>query len=211
MILWVGLAWGSDAFVQKAQGNDTDAVLVVRDGAEVVRWEKRPARRMNVHSITKSVASIAVGQLVEDEALAWDMTMGSVCPEWSSDPRGDITLDQVMTHTSGLEPERGTIPVWPLRHALHSDLEHDPGAEYAYNNNATNLLSGLVEHATGQSLEGHLGENVFDPLGIRGARWGLHFGPTPAWPGCGAPPTSCSPSVRPCSTTRWSRPRCWTS
>jgi CubicO group peptidase (beta-lactamase class C family) len=183
MILWLGLAWAGDAFVEQAKHNDTDAVIVVRDGVEVVRWEKHPGRRMNVHSVTKSIASIAAGQLVEKEAVEWTTPMGFVYPEWAGDPRGDITLDQVLTHTSGLDPDRGVIPLRPVRHALRSDLEHEPGVKYAYSNNASNLVSGVVEHATGQRMDAYLNDNVFGPLGIQGVRWGPHIGPTPAWSG----------------------------
>ena len=160
----------------------SDAVVVVRDGEEVLRWERHPGRAYNTHSITKSISAIAIGQLVDEGLVDLDLRMGEVFPEWT-DERAAITLEQVLNHSSGLEVDRAPIPLRPLRYALRSELEHPPGTVYAYSNNASNLLSGVVEHAAGHSLEAQLVTGVFEPLGIEGARWGVHRGPTPAWSG----------------------------
>lgn len=172
-----------EAFIADAQERDSDAVVVVQDGVEVVRWEKRPGRRMNTHSITKSISAVAIGQLVDAGDLQWDDRMRGFFPEWADDERGDITLAQVLEHSSGLDPERASLPLRPTRDALRSDLVAAPGATFAYSNNATNLLGGVVERATGDSLRAQIEHGIFQPLGISGPRWGLHLGPTPAWSG----------------------------
>ena len=177
------VALATATFLDKAVETKTDALVVWEDGVEVVR-EGDTSRRMNVHSITKSMAALVVGDLVDEGAVSWDTPMSEVFPEeWADDPRGEITLDQVMTHASGLEPDRARVPWRPTHHALRSELLHEPGDEYAYSNNATNLLGGVVEATTGNTLEHEMYARVFDPLGIAGPRWTRHRGPTPAWSG----------------------------
>ncbi len=182
-LLCSSLAWALDteAFLERALELDTDALVIAQDGQEVLRWERRPGLRMNTHSVTKSITALALAQLVEAGELAWDDSLGEHLSAWAEDPRGAITVDQVLHHTSGLQPERSPLPLWPFQHALKQDLEHAPGERYAYSNTAPNLLSGVVEARTGESLAANLQAGVFDPLGIAQPSWGPHFGPTPAW------------------------------
>ncbi len=110
--------------------------------------------------------------------------------------RGAITVRDLLTMTSGLDPEspwdiddidaRGEP--W-VAGVLRSPLVADPGAVFAYNNGASHLLSAMVTAAAGRHLDEVAAERLFAPLGIRAGSWprdpqhlpvgygGLHLAP----------------------------------
>src|SRR5262249_29391264 len=57
--------------------------------------------------------------------------------------------------------------------ALAAELSDEPGSKFFYNNEATNLLAGLVERASGKKLDRLVGDEILAPLGITDWEW-LH-------------------------------------
>ena len=94
--------------------------------------------------------------------------------------RGDITLAQLLTHSSGLGSR--SAPLYRA-YAVHRydrslaevvddvarlPLFEDPGTRYRYGLHAE-VLGRVIEVATGQSIEAFLRERLFTPLGMRDA------------------------------------------
>jgi CubicO group peptidase (beta-lactamase class C family) len=82
---------------------------------------------------------------------------------------GPITLSQLMSHTSGLNniyfDQAGSWKSF-LEQILQAPLEAAPGARYEYSNTGYDLLSGIVEIASGTSLASFLESRFERPLGM---------------------------------------------
>lgn len=165
--------------VASARASHSAALVVLRGGELIGSWhaggERRPIEAM---SVTKSVLNLAVGRLVTLGLLdSLDTPVHEFYPEWSDGPYSEITVRHLLNHTSGLESPMPTGPIYAsddfVRYALESDLVAQPGQEMVYNNNATNLLAGLVGEVAGLRLDRFLGEELFSPMGIKDFSWSL--------------------------------------
>ena len=158
----------------------SDAVVLWKDGRPVGTWRfGRPRRKLEVMSITKSIVSLAIGRLVTTGGISSvDVPISQFYPEWREGPKRGITLRHVLTHTSGLQdrPDAG-VEVERSRDLVHlalvADLSDPPGTRFVYNNKAVNLLTGVVEQATGKRLDLYLRDDLFAALGIRDFDWQL--------------------------------------
>ena len=144
-----------------------------------------------VYSMTRPVTSLAAMILWEEGHFQLDDPISQYLPEYaqqqvfvdSSNPNmaqtrdrvGDITVADLMRHTSGLGSRSSSIYVEQgvrLRsltaaqvasNAARVPLFDDPGTRFRYGLSAT-VLGRLVEVWSGQSLDEFLNERVFAPL-----------------------------------------------
>jgi CubicO group peptidase (beta-lactamase class C family) len=162
------------------------SVLVVRHGYLVYEryWQGVDASDgQSGFSVTKSFTSALVGIALRDGHLqGLDQTveelLGAHLPA-KADPRlRRVTVKQLLTMTSGLAGDDSTLagdddiwiemlnsPDW-VRHILGRRLVSTPGAEFAYTDANSHLLSAMVADATGQSTLAYAQAKLFGPLGI---------------------------------------------
>ncbi|BAS28297.1 exo-beta-N-acetylmuramidase NamZ domain-containing protein [Limnochorda pilosa] len=170
-------------------------VLVARDGA-VLKWEaygdaytygpdgepmawSLPMTRNSVFdlaSLTKLFTATAVMQLVERGKVDLDAPVATYLPTFGSRGKEEVTVRQLLTHTSGL-------PAWApfykdqpdpearIRSLLEAGLESDPGTKYVYSDLGFVTLGLLVEAASGQPLDRYVAEHIAEPLGLRQTRY----------------------------------------
>ncbi|HEY3356197.1 MAG TPA: serine hydrolase [Polyangia bacterium] len=161
-----------EALIRDAEATRSDALIVIKDGRVVLeRTFGRPTGLLPSMSVTKSIVSIAVGLLLhEGKISSVDAPLGTWFPEWRQGPRAKVTLRHVLTQTSGLQHGPGTRDLYPqndrLRYARERQLAGMPGGRFDYNNDATQLLSGIIAAAAGKPVDAYLEERLFRPLGI---------------------------------------------
>jgi CubicO group peptidase (beta-lactamase class C family) len=162
-----------------AEAAHSDAVIVWKDGREVAAWYfgKTP-ERLAAMSMTKSVVSLAIGRLVTTHAISSiDDPVFKYYPEWRQGQKQDITLREVLNHTSGLQDPGNSSDVErspdAIRLALAAEISDAPGTRFAYNNKAVNLLSGIVRKVSGKRMDVFLRDEIFAPLGITDVDWEL--------------------------------------
>ena len=86
--------------------------------------------------------------------------------------KSEITLRQLLTHTSGLIDALGD-DYDPLSReemvagALESTLRSAPGDEYHYSNLGYSLLAAIIERASGTGYEEFLAKHLFAPSGMK--------------------------------------------
>lgn len=165
---------------------DTRAILVVQDGEILAeRYAQGFDRdtRLLGWSATKSVTAALIGLLVDDGVLQLDNP--APVPEWqgAGDPRGAITLRQLLTMTSGLTFKEDYAPgsdslkmLFEAKdmgsYAASRPLQHAPGTTWNYASGTTNILSGIVYRATGGTLAGvtrFARKRLFEPAGMHSA------------------------------------------
>lgn len=165
-----------ERFRKLAEKERSDALVVWQDGIPLLEWQRPGAvARFEAMSVTKSIASLVLGQLIDAGAVGLADRLARYFPEWKNDPRGDITVRHVLEHTSGLADEPTTRAIYAqddfVRFALEARLERSPGARFFYSNRASNLVAGIVKKATGAQLGALAKEGIFAKLGIDDVEW----------------------------------------
>lgn len=118
---------------------------------------------------TKSFWGIAACVAQEQGLLQWDEPLRQTLPEWT-DGRGDITLRQLLSLTSGLEG--GPIARPPsYREALRARQTHRPGQKFQYGPTPYQVFGEVLRRKTGGDPLRFLHEHVLEPARVRAASW----------------------------------------
>lgn len=175
----------------QAHGIPGAAVAVVR-GGEVVHLESygladrsqgqpvEVATPFLVGSVSKPFTSLAVYQLISDGKLSLDQPVAPLLSPIVEDPSDgfeDVTIEHLLSHTSGLSMADGLAGTMKIHHGddalqrriqeiMSKPLKRPPGAEYEYSNAGAVLLAGVVEQVTRTTFADYLTERIFTPLGM---------------------------------------------
>jgi CubicO group peptidase (beta-lactamase class C family) len=129
-----------------------------------------------IYSGTKSF--VAVGALIaaQEGLLTLDEKADDTLTEWRGDRRRAITLNQLLSHTSGLDPDGDLI--YPYRDqlaaAVHVPLIDPPGSRFHYGAVGYQAFGEILRRKLqpeDRSVEGWLHDKLFDPLDIDIANW----------------------------------------
>ena len=165
----------------------TDAVLVVREGRIVYERygdDLTADSTFPSWSKAKSMTHALAGLLVGDGLL--DIHAPADVPEWRApgDPRGAITLDQLLRMSSGLKfteeysPDQPSDVIAMLFGEGQADVAafaaafppaHAPDAVMAYSSGTTNIISRALARTLGKhgtDFEAFMRERLFEPLGM---------------------------------------------
>ncbi|MER7623239.1 serine hydrolase [Streptomyces sp. NPDC126503] len=138
-------------------------------------------------SVSKLFTSILAVQQIERGALRLEERVAAYLPEFGGGGKQDVTVRQLLTHTSGF---RAWLPLYkePTREArlrlLWQEVPaHPPGSAYLYSDLNLITLQLVLEEITGRGLDALLHDEITGPLGMRRTR----FAPPPSWrPGIAA-------------------------
>lgn len=134
-----------------------------------------PTTKFRIGSISKSVTAAALAQLYEAGKLDLDAPVQRYVPSFPQ-KRWPITVRQVAGHIAGIRHYRGQEFLDDRRYeTVLSGLEifqddtllFEPGTKYSYSTYGWNLLSAVVEGASGEQFLPYMREHVFRPLGMR--------------------------------------------
>src|SRR5215467_3528015 len=163
--------------VHDAEASRSDALVVMVDGRVVVEnYFGHDPGPVPLMSDTKSVVAILVGMLIDDKKIASiDAPLSTWFPEWHAENKAKVSLRHVLSQTTGLEHRHGDahLRAQPdeLRFVRESPLVEEPGAAFAYNNEATELLAGVIAAAAGEPADAYAAKRLFAPLGITKFDW----------------------------------------
>ena len=115
-------------------------------------------------SMTKSITGALAGTLVKDQRM--DIKVPANVPEWTNDQRKDITIENILHMSSGLEwvenyftISDATIMLMQSDDMFSSivscDAAYEPGSYWNYSSGDANLLSGLIRKAMNDDQEYH--------------------------------------------------------
>lgn len=127
-------------------------------------------------SIAKEFTAMGILLLKDKGKLSITDTLGKFLPQL---PYTNITIGQLLTHTSGMPDGFGLITKFfdHTKIATNDDLVRllasekpplyfKPGESLAYSGTAFNLLASIIEKITGQPYKTYMYEKVFKPLGM---------------------------------------------
>ena len=131
--------------------------------------------KFRVGSVSKPITAAGLGLLVERGQLDLDAPVQTYVPDFP-DKRWPITTRQLGGHTAGIRHYRGAEMMSARRYpTVASGLEifaddsllFEPGTEYSYSSYGWNLLSAVMEGASGEDFLTFMRDEVFEPLGLR--------------------------------------------
>ncbi|WOE75028.1 serine hydrolase domain-containing protein [Alterisphingorhabdus coralli] len=172
---------------------ETRAIIIVEDGEIIAeRYAKGYDRetRFISWSMAKTVTSVLIGILVSDGRLALDEP--APVPEWQrpGDPRGAITLRQLLHMSSGLDHTEAGDPPYEsdevralfldgaadaAGYAKAKTLEAQPGEQFEYSTNTSFILSDIITRELTDSTDPDVRQRVMaqfikgrltEPLGL---------------------------------------------
>ncbi len=188
------LARAVDALFADDSAGETRAVLILHAGhISAERYAPGYSRetRFVGWSMSKCVTGVAVGLLAADGRLRLDET--APVTEWqrTGDPRGEVTLRQLMQMRSGLQHTEDGDPIYESGEvrmlfldgrddmaawAEAQPLEAVPGRKFEYSSATSVILADLATRALTDSvdpalrrvaMDEFLRTRLFEPLGIR--------------------------------------------
>lgn len=133
-----------------------------------------PETAFEIGSITKQFTAAAILLLAQEGKLAVDDKISRYLKDtpanWSQ-----ITIRQLLTHTSGLKNYTGLAGFEMARHLTQAQfisqiaaqpLDFAPGEKWSYCNTGYNLLGYIIENVSGKSYGDFLAQKIFAPLGM---------------------------------------------
>ena len=133
-----------------------------------------PLTRFRIGSVSKSLTAAALGLLVEQGKLDLDAPVQKYVPSFPV-KRYPITVRQVAGHLAGIRhyrerefaSQRHYTSVTEALAVFKDDtLLFEPGTRYSYSSYGWNLLSAVIEGASGESFLGFMQRHVFTPAGM---------------------------------------------
>ncbi|MGC1371220.1 MAG: serine hydrolase [Candidatus Sulfotelmatobacter sp.] len=134
-------------------------------------------------SLTKViVTTTAVMQLAEQGKVRLNDPVAKYLPEFAQNGKEDITVRQLLTHFSGLEPDLDRNTPWEgketaYRMAFAETPQDAPGSKFTYSDINFIVLGALVEQVSGETLDEYAQRHIFVPLKMTHTR----YLPAPAW------------------------------
>jgi uncharacterized protein YbbC (DUF1343 family)/CubicO group peptidase (beta-lactamase class C family) len=158
------------------------AVLLVGRGDVILHEAAYGSRRLipnrepmtidtvfDVASLTKVIVTApAVMMLVEEGRIRLDDRVTTYLPGFAGT---DISIRQLLTHTSGLRPDLDLEPPWSgyetgIAKALREKPTAEPGTRFIYSDINFILLAEIVHQVSGQSIDEFAARRIFEPLSM---------------------------------------------
>jgi CubicO group peptidase (beta-lactamase class C family) len=131
-----------------------------------------------IASMTKPVTGVAVLMLQDEGKLKVSDPVAKYLPGFADlkTPSGkpaNLTLTQILTHTSGLGEASGPAAtdartladlekIW-----LATPMQYEPGEKWKYTQSGINAAARIVEVISGKTFDVFVQERIFDPLGMK--------------------------------------------
>ena len=169
-----------DSYLEASETNGFSGVVLVSKKGEIIvskgyGWADRenkipntPATVFNIGSVTKQFTASAILKLVEQGKIKTSDKISSYFNQTPSDKK-DITIHQLLTHTSGISNRTGGFRYHEaskeqfLKEFFESELQSKPGTTYQYANANYIMLTALLELVSGQTYNAFLQEYLFEP------------------------------------------------
>lgn len=170
-----------ETLVSKAAAADSSCLAVVRDG-KIVIDEHGPGPDMpprEAFSVTKSLTGLLVGVAVGRGELSVSDKVADYIPQWRGTPSEAVTVEHLLTNTSGRAWDAGTDYGQMAMQATDKSAfaiglgqEAAPGTTWVYNNSAVQVLAKVLHTATGIHPSDYAAEHIFGPLGMKNSHLG---------------------------------------
>lgn len=123
-------------------------------------------------SMSKLFTSIVAVQLIQQGTIHRDASVASYVPDFGQHGKDDITVRNLLTHTSGLRPDPSPSLCdydtnrerWDAVNATKP--QESPDAKYVYSDMNMMVMQEVIENVTGRSLDKVVADKITKPLGM---------------------------------------------
>ncbi len=145
--------------------------------------------KFGIGSVTKQFTAMLVMQLVEENKIKLQDTIGKYLPYLSKEKASQITIHQLLSHTSGLSHYNGLQAIGvslkdfgntnytPNTLAKLIDKTHlvsNPGTTYYYSSFGYDILGVILEEVSGKAFAELLDEKIVKPLELMNTGFGTN-------------------------------------
>ncbi len=151
-------------------------VAAVRTFGEAVQGGRlQPATNRTLYplfSCTKGIVSVATWVLLEEKLMRVDERVADIIPEFGTNGKEAVTVEQVMLHTAGfphenLSREESYDRAKRLEGFAKWRLEWEPGSRFAYHITSAHwVLAELIYRRTGMDHRDFIRERLAKPMGL---------------------------------------------
>ncbi len=126
----------------------------------------------NIRSMTKPITGAAAQLLIDDGKLALDDRASAYLPGFDTDASREITVEQLLTHTSGLplttlQGTRDHESLYAMANATgEGGPEFEPGSKFWYSDAGADVLGAIIEQVSGSDLEDFVTDRLLEPLAM---------------------------------------------
>ncbi len=168
-------------------GRNTQGVVIIKHGVivgERYSEDTDAATMATSWSTGKSFASTLIGIAVDDGVIgSIDEPAENYLPQWVNTGREAISVRAILEMRSGLALASDDVSDTAIYVSGGTDgdqlayaLDRDPATtprtnNWVYQNSDSMLLSGIVEHATGQTVLDYAAMNLFSKIGMTATWW----------------------------------------
>jgi CubicO group peptidase (beta-lactamase class C family) len=129
-----------------------------------------------IYSGTKSFFAVAALVAQKEGLLSLDEKASDTLPEWRGDRRCNITIAELLSHTSGLATNLGYIYPYrdQLKAAVRAPLIDTPGARFHYSGVNYQAFGEILKRklrTRDESIQDFMEDKIFDPLDIDVDKW----------------------------------------
>jgi CubicO group peptidase (beta-lactamase class C family) len=156
-------------------------VALARHGHLVVSeaiGEATTTSRYVVFSVTKAITAGAVWLLVGDGALDVTTPVAELIPEFGTNGKDVVTVEQLLTHTAGfpfapLDPRVDTTRERRLARYASWRLDWEPGSRFVYHPTSAHwVLGDVIAAVSGTDAPTFVRSRLAEPLGLTSLRLG---------------------------------------
>lgn len=152
-----------------------------------------PETLFEIQSVGKLFTAVAVLKLYEDGLLSLEHYVKNLIPEFDVDGFNEITIQHLLTHTSGICALDGFMPEdvrnWE-KYINESDSEHTwisavikaglharPGEKWIYSVAGYYVLGEIIRRTSGMEAEEYIRRHIFTPCEMFDTHWRIDANP----------------------------------
>ena len=136
--------------------------------------------QFRIASISKSITAMGLAKLVDDKKLGFDESIYTYIPDYPK-KKYDFTVRQVAGHIAGIRHYNGNEFISNKKMSIvegldifkNSRLKFEPGTKYSYSTYGWNLLSVVIQNASGTEFNKFMKNSIFTPLQMHSTTLGL--------------------------------------
>lgn len=156
--------------------------IAKRQGKEANLEDYTPTTKQAIASCSKWLSAALVMSFVDEGKLKLTDTVGKWLPVLSQNGKGNITISQCLSHTTGIKAESLKESLSEMRNINSMDeaiaqiaslpMEGKPGTVFHYSNAGLQIAGAIIEKISGKSFETLFAEKIARPLEMKNTDFG---------------------------------------
>lgn len=156
--------------------------IAKRQGREANLDEYTPATKQAIASCSKWLSAALVMTFVDEGKLKLTDTVGKWLPVLSQHVKGNITIGECLSHTTGIKAESLKESLTEMKNINSMDeaivqianlpMEGKPGNVFHYSNTGLQIAGAVIEKISGKNFETLFAERIAKPLDMKNTDFG---------------------------------------